>query len=254
MKKLTVLIAFTFFISGCASLKSDNPQDPLENFNRPIYKFNRGLDKAVLRPVARGYKAITPEPVQKGVSNIFENFEDIVTSVNGLLQGKVTQSGSDLLRVIVNSTVGLVGIFDVASSWGLDKHDEDFGQTLGYWGIKPGPYVMLPILGPTDFRDAWGKVGDYPLNPLRYSHDIALRNSMTGLNLLNKRASLLQFDSQLEESIDEYAFIRDAYLQNRQYRVFDGNPPEDDDWLDENDVEDGCVAGDDCESDESNNQ
>jgi len=127
MKNFLGLILCSILISGCASIKSDNPQDPLEKINRPIYKFNRGLDKIILRPLAKGYKAITPDTVEKGVSNIFENLSDIITSVNGLLQGKVKQSGSDLLRVVVNSTIGLAGIFDVASSWGLDKHDEDFG-------------------------------------------------------------------------------------------------------------------------------
>ncbi len=248
MKNLFILILSSLLFSGCASLKSDNPQDPLENFNRPIYKFNRGLDKAILRPIAKGYKTITPEPVQKGVSNVFENLDDIITSVNGLLQGKVKQSGSDLLRVVINSTIGLAGIFDVASAWGLDKHDEDFGQTLGYWGIKPGPYLMLPFLGPSDFRDIWGIAGDYPLNPIPYHEDVSERNSLRGLRLIDKRASLLEFDSQLDEAIDEYAFVRDAFLQNRQYKVYDGNPPEDDDWFNDDDLEDDCLEDEDCEA------
>lgn len=250
MKNLFVLMLFSILISGCASIKSDNPQDPLEKINRPIYKFNRGLDKIILKPLAKGYKAITPDPVEKGVSNIYENLSDIITSVNGLLQGKVKQSGSDLLRVVVNSTVGLVGIFDVASSWGLDKHDEDFGQTLGYWGIKPGPYVMLPFLGPSDFRDVWGVAGDYPLNPVIYSDNVRLKNSVSGMRVIDKRASLLEYDNQLEEAIDEYAFIRDAYLQNRQYKVFDGNPPEDDDWFKDEDLEDDCLE-DDCDTEDN---
>ncbi len=250
MKKLLALILYSLFISGCASIGNGNPQDPLEKINRPIYTFNRGLDKAILRPVAKGYKAITPDPVEKGVSNIFANVDDIITSVNGLLQGKVKQSGSDLLRVVINSTVGLVGIFDVASSWGLEKHDEDFGQTLGYWGIKPGPYVMLPFLGPSDFRDVWGIAGDYPLNPVRYHDNVSERNSIRGMRLIDKRASLLQFDSQLDEAIDEYAFVRDAFLQNRQYKVFDGNPPEEDDWFNDESLEDDCVDAEDCDAEE----
>lgn len=242
MKKLALFITFNLFLVGCASLSNGNPQDPLEKVNRPLYSFNRGLDKVILKPVTKGYKAITPDPVEKSVSNIFGNLDDVITMTNGLLQGKIKQSGSDLGRVVINSTIGIVGIFDVASKWGLKKHDEDFGQTLGYWGIKPGPYLMLPFLGPSDFRDAWGQVGDYLANPVTYFNNKTLRYALTGMDIINTRASLLRLDKQLEESLDEYAFVRDAYIQNRQYRVYDGNPPETDDWLDEDDdcLEDDC--------------
>jgi phospholipid-binding lipoprotein MlaA len=226
------LLVCCLLLNGCATTSSNNPEDPLESINRPIYTFNRTLDKAILRPVAKGYNAITPEPVQKGVTNFFENLDDITTAVNGLLQGKVTQSGSDTLRVLVNSTIGIGGLFDVASSWGMDKNDEDFGQTLGYWGFDTGAYLMLPFFGPSSIRDGTGKVFDYRLDPYNYTDHVPTKNTVRGFDLLDKRSHLLDFDSQLEDAIDEYAFVRDAYLQNRKFKVFDGNPPEDDEqWL-----------------------
>ncbi len=228
------ILLILIFINGCASINSDVPEDPFESINRPIYTFNRALDKAILKPVATGYQTITPQPLQTGVNNFFENLDDLVTAFNALLQGKVTQSVSDTTRFLVNSTVGIGGLFDVGSSMGLDKHDEDLGQTLGYWGFDSGAYVMLPFFGPTTIRDGFGEIGDYPLNPFRYTDHIPTKNTVSGLNLIDKRAGILEFDAQLEEAIDEYAFIRDAYLQNRQYRVYDGNPPEDEeDWLDD---------------------
>jgi len=233
-------------LGGCASVKTNTPGDPLEKLNRPLYSFNRGLDKAILRPVTKGYQAITPDPVEHGVSHVLGNLEDVITTVNGALQGKLKQSGSDFTRVLINSTIGIVGIFDVASKWGLKKHDEDFGQTLGYWGIKPGPYLMLPFLGPSDFRDTWGLVGDYLVNPITYNNNKTLRYSVTGMRIIDTRASLLSLDKQLEESIDEYAFVRDAYLQNRQYKVYDGDPPTTDDWLEEDDEDDDCIE-DNCD-------
>ena len=234
------LIAFLLLLNGCASTGDSNPEDPFESINRPLYSFNRALDKAILRPAAKGYDAITPEPVQTGVSNFFENLDDVVTAVNGLLQGKVAQSGSDTLRVVVNSTIGIGGLFDVASSWGMDKHDEDFGQTLGTWGVGSGAYVMLPFFGPSTIRDGVGEVFDYPLDPFKYTDHVPTKNTVRGLDLLDKRTGLLEFDGQLEEAIDEYAFVRDAFLQNREFKVYDGNPPEDDEeWL-----EDECYEED----------
>jgi len=228
------LFLLLLLLNGCATNSGDNPEDPLESINRPLYSFNRALDKAILRPAAKGYDAITPEPVQTGVSNFFENLEDISTAVNGLLQGKVAQSGSDTLRVVVNSTVGIGGLFDVASSWGLDKHDEDFGQTLGFWGFEPGAYLMLPLLGPATVRDGLGAAFDYQLDPFNRTDHVRTDNTVKGFDLLNRRTELLEFDAQLEEAIDEYAFIRDAYLQNRAFKVYDGNPPEDEEeWLDD---------------------
>ncbi len=229
-----IAIIGVLLLNGCASLNPDNPEDPFESINRPIYTFNRALDKAVLRPAAKGYDAITPEPVQKGVNNFFENLDDIITAFNGLFQGKIKQSGSDAVRVVINSTIGLAGFIDFASDFGLEKHDEDFGQTLGYWGFDSGAYVMIPFFGPSSIRDGFGEVFDYPLGAFKNTEHVPTKNTITGLDLLDKRAGLLEFDSQLEDSIDEYAFVRDAYLQNRQFRVYDGNPPEDEeDWLDE---------------------
>ncbi len=244
-KSLSALLILAT-VTGCASIKYNDPEDPFEGFNRGIYGFNKGLDNAIVKPVTKGYVAITPTPVQKGVTNFFENLDDIVTSVNGLLQGKGKQGGSDGLRVLVNTTFGIIGLFDVATVWGLEKHDEDFGQTLGYWGVGSGAYVMLPFLGPSTFRGFAGDITDHYLDPYTYSDDAATRNTVTGFELLDKRSSLLEFDSQLEEAIDEYTFIKNAYLQNREFRVYDGNPPEDEDsWLD-----DECYDEEDEECDE----
>ncbi len=224
-----LILAALVLTSGCATGPNRNPADPFEPLNRKMYSFNKGLDTYLLRPAAKGYHWITPDPVETGVSNFFDNLDNLPTSFNGLLQGKWKQAGSDLLRFVVNSTVGIAGFFDVASSWGLDEHDEDFGQTLGYWGLSTGPYFMVPFFGPTTLRDGVGEVGDYPLSYSRYLDDVRWRNSLKALDLIQTRAGLLEFDKQLEEAMDEYTFVREAYLQNRQFRVYDGNPPQEDD-------------------------
>ncbi|PIP80394.1 MAG: ABC transporter [Gammaproteobacteria bacterium CG22_combo_CG10-13_8_21_14_all_40_8] len=230
-------------LAGCASTKYSDPKDPYEGFNRSLYKFNKGVDRAVLKPLAKGYVAVTPKPVQKGVSNFFGNLNDIVTTVNDVLQAKGKQAGSDGLRFVVNSTFGLAGLFDVASIWGLEKHDEDFGQTFGYWGMGSGSYLMLPFFGPSTTRDAPGIVGEHFLNPFTYANDANIRYGSLGIHLVEKRASFLEFESQLKEAIDEYTFIKNAYLQNREYKVYDGHPPQDDTWL----LDEDCEALDACD-------
>jgi len=211
-------------LAGCAT--SGNPKDPIEGFNRAMYGVHEGIDTVLLKPVATGYDAVLPDPVQTGVTNFFANIADIPTAVNNLLQGKVAYAFNDLGRVAVNTTVGIVGLFDVATGMGLEKHDEDFGQTFGWWGVGEGPFVFLPILGPRTSRDAVGVWLDIYTDPLNYIDDVPVRNSLWALLAVNKRANLLPADKVIEEAaLDKYSYIRDAYLQNRRNQVFDGNPP-----------------------------
>jgi phospholipid-binding lipoprotein MlaA len=211
-------------VTGCAST-GDNKQDPWEGWNRGVYQFNKSIDNTIAKPLTKGYKAITPDFVETGVSNVYSNLNDVPTSLNSLLQGKVIDSFSDLGRFIINSTIGVAGLWDPASSIGLEKHDEDFGQTLGAWGVGSGPYIMLPFLGPSTLRDT----AAYPVNSevdlISQIEHIPTRNQAKVLELIDKRSTLLEYDDLLKDAIDEYAFIRDTYLQNRKYKVLDGDIP-----------------------------
>jgi phospholipid-binding lipoprotein MlaA len=212
-------------LSGCAS-PSHNPKDPFESFNRGVYKFNDTVDRAVVKPVAQGYNAVVPSPMRRGVSNFFSNLNDVTVTANDLLQLKVKQATSDTGRIIVNTTVGLLGLIDVASSVGLAKHNEDFGQTLGYWGIGSGPYLMLPLFGPSSVRDSVGLYADTLTSETNRLKHVAVRNEVYVTKALVRRAGLLDEEQVLDEAaIDRYSFIRDAYLQHRQNLVYDGNPP-----------------------------
>lgn len=214
-----------FFISGCATTGDD--RDPLEGANRAIYKFNDGFDKVILKPVATGYNKITPRPVDKGISNFFGNLEDVVTTINNLLQFKLKRSGSDAVRVIVNSTIGLLGFLDVASSMGFDKHNEDFGQTLGYWGVGNGPYLVLPFLGPSTLRDTAGLVVDsLAFDPIYWVDHVPTRNSLIAVKTVDTRADLLGASKVLEEAApDKYDFHKESYFQKREYDINDGALP-----------------------------
>ncbi|HTE14810.1 MAG TPA: MlaA family lipoprotein [Burkholderiales bacterium] len=219
---LSLLLSLSF-LGGCATT---NPRDPLEPMNRAVYTFNDGVDTVLFRPLAEGYKALLPSFVRVGISNFFANINDILISLNNLLQGKVVNAISDLGRVAVNSTMGVGGFFDVATHFGMEKHDEDFGQTLGYWGIGDGPYLVLPIFGPSNLRDTIGRVVDAKGDPIGYLHSIRLRNSLWGLRQVNQRAELLDTSRILETAaLDPYEFLRDAYLQRRRSLVHDGAPP-----------------------------
>jgi phospholipid-binding lipoprotein MlaA len=210
--------------SGSAS--ADDPRDPIEGFNRAVYAFNEGLDKVVIKPVARGYEAILPGPVRTGVSNFYGNIADLFISVNSLLQGKPADAVGDAARFVFNSTFGIAGIFDVATEMGIDKHEEDFGQTFGRWGAGPGPYLVLPVFGPRDVRDAAGLALDLTVDPVGNIGHVATRNTLSGIRLINERAILLPADKIIEEAaLDKYSYIRDAYLQRRQSLVYDGRPP-----------------------------
>lgn len=221
-KKVFGLVSIAL-LTACAT--PANHYDPLEPINRPIYQFNTVADRYLLKPVAKTYVYITPTFVQKGVSNFYGNIEDLFTVANGALQGKGKQAGSDALRVLLNTTVGIAGLFDVASPMGLEKHDEDIGQTLGYWGIGSGPYLMLPFFGPSTARD----VTQYPLSfaasPLNKIKDVGVRNSLTGMKVVQTRAQLLDYDGLIADALDPYSFVRDSYLQQRYNKVWDGNPP-----------------------------
>ena len=212
-----LLLLIAAFAGGCAS--SNTPGDPLEGFNRAMFGFNEGVDNAVLRPVASGYKAVVPEPARDCVGNVFSNINDIFVSVNSLLQGKVGDAVSDACRVVINTTVGLLGCFDVASKAGLEKHNRDFGQTFGKWGIASGPYLVLPFLGPSSFRDGVGTMIYAYLDPVWADH-VPTRNVAFSLRTVNRRSELLDASNVLEEAaLDKYSFVRDAYLQRRRGMV-----------------------------------
>ena len=217
-------IGAVLLLTGCAT--SGNPKDPIEGFNRAMFAINDGVDQAVIRPVAVGYDTVVPNPLKKGVTNFFGNIADLFIGVNNLLQGKVSNGFSDFGRVLLNSTVGLLGLIDVASDVGMEKHNEDFGQTFGRWGIGSGAYVVLPLLGPSTVRDTVGQIADSNTNPIPHIDDVSVRNSLMALGLIDKRASFLAADKVVEAAaLDKYSYIRDAYLQRRRSLVYDGNPP-----------------------------
>jgi len=217
-------------LGGCASVADAyrDPRDPLEPYNRAMYKFNDAVDRAVLRPVARGYKAITPEPVDRGITNFFNNLADVNSAVNNLLQFKLSRFGSDLGRLATNSTVGILGFFDVATNMGLPSYKEDFGQTFGYWGDVDSPFLVLPLLGPSTVRDSVGKGGDILVDPLFSVSQGTVRWGLVGLRVVDTRADLLEASKIVETAaVDPYSFVRDAFLQRRRHDIFDGNPPPD---------------------------
>lgn len=211
-------------LGGCAS--TGNPRDPIEPLNRGVYQFNDALDKVLLKPAAEVYRGVLPQFVRTSVSNVFSNINDVIVALNNLLQGKFIDSISDVGRIAVNSTIGVLGIFDVATHFGLEKHDEDFGQTLGYWGIGDGPYLVLPLFGPKNLRDTVGLFVDYKTDPITYIDPTRDRNIVQGVRIVNRRAELLETSKILETAaLDPYEFVRDAYIQRRRNLVHDGSPP-----------------------------
>lgn len=222
---ITILLMLTL-VTGCASVNAPKV-DPLEGLNRTTFKVNETVDDYVLKPVAKGYQAVTPSFVRAGVSNAFSNIGDVGTSVNNLLQGKPSNAVSDAGRFLVNSTLGILGLFDVATGMGLEKHQEDFGQTLGSWGVGSGPFLVLPLLGPSTLRDTVAKPIDAYTGYTRYMGHVPTRNSTQALDIINFRADLLNTTSALDEaSLDKYQFLRDAYLQRRLSQVYDGKVPQ----------------------------
>ena len=220
-----IAILAVILLSGCATT-GNHPQDPFEGFNRAMFQVHEGVDMVLLKPVAKAYDTVTPDLVQTGVTNFFSNISDVWIAVNNLLQGKGGDGMSDIGRVLVNSTIGIVGIFDVASEMGMEKHAEDFGQTLGKWGVDPGPYFYWPIIGPRTTRDTFGWAVDSYMDPLWYFEGVPTRNTLIGVHFIDMRASLLPTDKIIDEAaFDKYSYIRDAYLQNRISEINDGNVP-----------------------------
>ena len=200
-------------------------EDPWEGFNRAMFRFNDTLDTYALKPLAQGYQKVTPQFLEDGVHNVFGNIGDVGNLANNLLQGKLHDAGVDTGRLIFNTTFGLLGFFDVAKQMGLQKSDEDFGQTLGAWGLQSGPYLVIPFLGPSSVRDAGGKVPDSLLTPYPHMDHVPTRNVTRGVEVIDTRASLLSAEKLI--SGDKYIFIRNAYLQNREFRVKDGEVEDD---------------------------
>ena len=194
--------------------------DPWESVNRKIYAFNDVADRYLLKPVAKGYQWVTPEFLENGIHRMFANVGEVSNILNSLLQAKFQNTGVSTGRLVINSSVGLLGFFDVASRMGMQVHEEDLGQTLGYWGVKPGPYIVIPLLGPRTLRDGFGSIGDSFVDPAGYVDHVPTRNTLYGTRLVDTRAQLLEAEALVTG--DRYIFLRDAYLQRREYLVNDG--------------------------------
>ena len=221
---LTTGAVMLALLSGCAT--SGNVKDPIEGYNRVMFAFNDGVDKAVVKPLAQGYVAAVPAPMRTGVANFFGNIADVFIAANNLLQGKLPEAVGDIGRVAINSTVGLLGLIDIATDVGLEKHDEDFGQTFGRWGVGDGPYVVLPIYGPRTMRDAFAQILDTHTDPIAQLDNVPSRNTLLVARGISDRADFLSADKILQEAaLDRYSYIRDAYLQARRSKVYDGNAP-----------------------------
>lgn len=234
---LSSCLVISISLAGCATTATTVPDkdDPWSGWNRGTQSFNDHVDKAILKPLAKGYQWITPEFVSEGITNIFSNINDIGVTINDLLQFKLAQSGMDGSRFLINTTAGVAGFFDVAKLIDLPKHKEDFGQTLGYWGVPSGNYLVLPFFGPSSPRDTFGLVGDALLNPLTYVSfgGAAAAGATAGaraVDVTDRRANLMTTEKIVEEgSVDRYDFIKNSYEQNRDYLIHDGNLPEDTD-------------------------
>ncbi len=228
LRSLAAALAAVPLLTACATVPGGKhaPGDPLESVNRSIYKFNTVADKAVFRPVARGWKAVVPAPVRRGFSNFVSNLAAPGTIINDLLQGKFTQGGHDFTRMLINTIFGF-GFFDPATSAGLERHDEDFGQTLGKWGVPAGPYIMLPLFGPSSVRDAPARLADEFTDGRHYIENRDLRWGIWLAEKMELRASLLSLDPTIDNAYDPYAFVRNAWVHRRDYLVHDGNVPDD---------------------------
>jgi len=226
-----ILLCMAAALVGCASIPAGvepSPHDPWEPFNRSVFEFNEGLDAYLLKPVVAGYRFVLPEFVRDGIYNFFSNYGDIYNIFYNLLQGKPGFAFNDFMRVAVNTTMGLGGFIDLATPGGLEKHKEDWGQTFGVWGVPAGPYVVLPFFGPSNVRDTFGTVADLESDYLfKYVKDVGLRNSITGLRVINARNTYYEAGDLLDgAAIDKYSFMRDAYIQRRQYQINEGRDDE----------------------------
>lgn len=235
--RLIGMLLCLLLAGGCASnMPADAERsavDPWEPMNRGIDTFNTEIDRVTLKPVARGYDNVVPEFMQRGITNFSRNLRGPLHIVNNFLQGKGRAGLSETGRFVANSTIGVLGIFDVASRMGLGHYNEDFGQTLAVWGVPPGPYVIVPFYGPATLRDAFALPIDFLADPLFYYENDRVRYSLFALRMVDLRARFLAVEKYVEDSYDRYIAIRESYLQNRQYEVYDGNPPEDEDFYDD---------------------
>jgi phospholipid-binding lipoprotein MlaA len=211
-------------VAGCAAVPSQ--VDPLEPMNRAMYEVHEVLDTNLVRPIAQGYVDIVPRPIRTSVSNVFNNIDDLFSAVNGLLQGKLDKFGNDMGRVILNTGWGVGGLFDPASEMGIERGNEDFGQTFAVWGIGPGPYLFVPLFGPTTVRDGTGVLVRIAVGPVGWIPDVPLRNSLYGVGAVDLRAQALAASEIVDTAaLDRYLFMRNAYLQRRRYLIYDGAPP-----------------------------
>lgn len=222
LAKLMVCVAVAVLPALAQAASED---DPWESFNRPVFVFNDTLDTYALKPLAQGYQAVTPQFLEDGIHNMFSNVGEVGNLANNLLQGKVHAAGVDTSRLIFNTTFGVLGFFDIASKMELRKSDEDFGQTFGVWGLNSGPYLVLPLLGPSTARDAVGKIPDSMLAPYPYISDVPARNTLRAVDVVQTRASLLPLEKLITG--DRYVFVRNAFLQNREFKVTDGQVVDD---------------------------
>ena len=224
LRRVVLPVLCAALVAGCAAAPSRD--DPFEPMNRASYAVHQVVDGYVVKPVAQAYVDYAPKLVQTGIRNFFGNIDDFFSFINGMLQNKPEKAGNDLGRVITNTAFGFLGLIDIASDAGIPKGNEDFGQTFGYWGIPQGPYLFIPVFGPTTVRDGTGWIIRAYTTPVGYIPDVPTRNILWGLGFLDLRASALQAESLVEQaSLDKYTFIRRSYLQRRQYLVYDGAPP-----------------------------
>jgi len=222
MRAITLGVA-ALALGGCSTVQTPSKEDPWEGFNRTVYTFNDKVDQYALKPVAQGYVKVTPQPVRDSVTNFFANIGDVYNAANNLLQLKIADGVSDIMRIVINTVFGVGGLFDVATLAKLPKHNQDFGLTLGHYGVPPGPFLVLPLFGPSTVRDGVGLVPNYFINPLTYVEPAGLSWGLYGLNVVSTRANLLGASDLLEgAAIDRYSFIRNAYLQRRRYLLSDG--------------------------------
>ena len=238
-------------LGACASAPENSqtrsPADPWEPFNRSMHSFNNGVDRALLRPLAKGYEFVLPQFMRTGVGNFFDNLSTPLTAINNALQGKGGAAGSDVGRLLLNSTIGIGGLFDVATTAGLDKHDEDFGQTLAVWGVPSGPYLVFPFFGPSTVRDGLMTPFNRAADPLVYAES-SIRDKLLPLGIVDARHRLFAAEALIKDSADRYVTFRESFLQRRNYLIYDGDPPVDDDFYDdfeddfEDDVEDDVQA------------
>jgi len=237
--RVAITAILALHVAGCASsVKHHDPRDPLEGWNREVQSFNDKLDDYVMKPVANGYQWITPSFVDKGVTNFYNNIDDIAVVANDLLQFKLAQTGKDSGRFLLNTVVGMGGLFDVANKLDLPKHNEDLDQTLGAWGLPTGPYLVLPFLGPSTPRGVAGVGGNIVANPINWITPAAIPWGVGVLSAVDTRADLLSATKIADEaSVDRYEFIRNAYFQQRNFLVYDGNPPLDEELEKEMDLE-----------------